>query len=118
MTDKTETWLQTKWRPITAVVYLVICITDFILFPILWSFFLYFIEATDKSIAWDPLTLKGAGLFHLSFGAILGVSAYTRGQEKISRYKQDEYYPQYRDEYVEEDPVPSTRRPRFEPPKR
>jgi hypothetical protein len=34
------------------------------------------------SKSWTPLTLSGGGLFHLSFGAILGISAFTRGQEK------------------------------------
>jgi hypothetical protein len=39
--------------------------------------------------AWDPLTLKYAGLFHASFGAILGVSAWKRGAEKVEQLKQN-----------------------------
>lgn len=81
MTSKN--WLQTKWRPITAMVYLVICLFDFIIAPILWTL----VQATySGSITnqWQPITLVGSGLFHLSFGAILGVSAFTRGQEKIA----------------------------------
>ena len=35
-------------------------------------------------IAWQSLTLSNGGLIHLAFGAILGVSAWTRGQEKIA----------------------------------
>jgi hypothetical protein len=115
-------WLQTRWRPITAVVYLVICVFDFMVFPVLWSFFLHFVEAADKTIAWDPLTLKGAGLFHLAFGAILGVSAFTRGQEKIHRidnsgrqYTRETHYDRYEDEYPEER-LPEDR-PRFSPPR-
>jgi hypothetical protein len=93
-----------------------------------WSLFLHFTEVSDKAIAWDPLTLKGAGLFHLAFGAILGVSAYTRGQEKIRRM--DKYEPEYDDSHryrhraepeyetsrYDEEPVRT--RPRFEPPRR
>jgi hypothetical protein len=39
--------------------------------------------------AWDPLTLKYAGLFHASFGTILGVSAWKRGTEKVEQLKQN-----------------------------
>jgi hypothetical protein len=80
-----ENWLQKKWRPITAIVYLVICVFDFIVAPVLWAIFLVITDNAEKSMMWDPLTLKGAGMFHLSFGAILGVSAFTRGQEKIAK---------------------------------
>jgi hypothetical protein len=31
-----------------------------------------------------PLTLQGAGLYHIAMGAVLGVAAYGRSQEKIS----------------------------------
>jgi hypothetical protein len=36
---------------------------------------------------WQPLTLQGGGLIHISFGAILGVAAWTRGQEKVEAIK-------------------------------
>jgi hypothetical protein len=59
-----------------------ICILDFAFFPVLWSI----IQATYSgtvSTQWDPITLKGAGLFHMAMGAILGIAAWSRGQEKI-----------------------------------
>jgi hypothetical protein len=31
-----------------------------------------------------PITLQGAGLFHLAMGAVLGIAAYGRTQEKMS----------------------------------
>ena len=34
--------------------------------------------------AWQPITLQGAGLFHLSMGAIIGVAAWGRTQEKLN----------------------------------
>ena len=34
--------------------------------------------------AWQPITLQGAGLFHLSMGAIIGVAAFGRTQEKLA----------------------------------
>jgi hypothetical protein len=39
---------------------------------------------------WQPLTLQGGGLVHIAFGAILGISAYTRGQEKIAQVKSED----------------------------
>jgi hypothetical protein len=114
MTPGEEHWLQTRWRPITAIVYLVICCFDFIIFPVLWSLFLFFSESNQVTVSWDPLTLKGAGLFHLAFGAILGVSAFTRGQEKVNRLQHD--YPRYEEPDHEE--PPSNRRRKFEPPRR
>ena len=114
--NQTEEWLQRKWRPAVAVTYIVICSFDFILFPISWAIFLH-VTGNDVS-AWDPLTLKGAGLFHASFGAILGVAAYTRGQEKIYRsepyrYERRDEYKEYRHEQYEE---PRRYAGRYEPP--
>lgn len=63
--------------------YMVICVFDFIIAPILWSI----LQASYKgniTEAWQPLTLQGAGLFHLAMGAILGVTAWSRGQEKMT----------------------------------
>jgi hypothetical protein len=34
--------------------------------------------------AWQPITLQGAGLFHLSMGAIIGIAAFGRTQEKLA----------------------------------
>ena len=62
------------WQYHIAYVYMGICLSDFILFPILWGV-LQLVEKGDVTIMWSPITLSNAGLFHLSFGAILGVSA-------------------------------------------
>jgi hypothetical protein len=78
-----ENWLQKKWRPYMAMLYMAICGADFILFPILWSL----IQAFEHGVVtaqWQPLTLQGGGLIHLAFGAILGISAYGRTQEKLA----------------------------------
>lgn len=94
-TNNEEEWLQRKWRPAVAITYIVICSFDFIIFPISWAVFLHITGNTVN--AWDPITLKGAGLFHASFGAILGVAAYTRGQEKITRNELYNRHDEYRD---------------------
>jgi hypothetical protein len=63
-------------------IYMITCVTDFILFPILWSI----LQAALKQpvTAWQPITLQGAGLFHLSMGAIIGIAAFGRTQEKLA----------------------------------
>lgn len=73
-------FITTKWRPMMAWVYMTICFIDMIIFPILWTI----AEMLTKSslTQWSPLTLQGGGLFHLSMGAVLGVTAYGRTMEK------------------------------------
>lgn len=80
--EKENTWLRTHWRPLFAIVYLLIITFDFILAPMLWSFLLYYSEAVITQ--WDPLTLKSGGIIHATMCAVLGISAYTRGQEKLA----------------------------------
>ena len=77
-----EDWMNRKWRPAMGLTYMIICILDFAVFPVLWSI----IQATNSGTVltqWDPITLKGAGLFHMAMGAILGIAAYGRTQEKM-----------------------------------
>lgn len=76
-----EDWMNRKWRPLMGYTYMITCITDFIIFPILWSIFKAYMG--EGVAAWNPLTLQGAGLFHLAMGAVLGVAAWSRGQEKM-----------------------------------
>ena len=78
-----ESWMNRKWRPAMGWTYMAICILDFAVFPILWSIFQAYYDGTVAS-QWDPLTLKGAGLFHMAMGAVLGISAWNRGLEKIA----------------------------------
>lgn len=78
-----EDWMNRKWRPAMGWTYMVICILDFAVFPILWSILQAYQDGNVTS-QWDPLTLKGAGLFHMAMGAVLGIAAWTRGQEKLA----------------------------------
>lgn len=77
-----DEWLQRTWRPAVGVTYIVINVFDFIIFPILWSAFSVYFKG--EIAPWQPLTLEATGLFHLAFGAILGVAAWSRGQEKLA----------------------------------
>ena len=80
-----EHWMKTFWRPAMGWLYMLICFMDFCVFPML-SMFLPVIERmfglTMGYVPWQSLTLSNGGLIHLAFGAILGVSAYGRTQEK------------------------------------
>jgi hypothetical protein len=78
-------WMNRKWRPAMGWMYMAVCITDFILFPILWAIVQFWETqaANDAFRQWQPLTLQGAGLFHIAMGAVLGIAAYGRTKEKI-----------------------------------
>lgn len=76
-----ETWMAKNWRPSAAFVYLFICLFDFVIGPILWAVIQAMLN--QPLTPWQPLTLQGAGMFHMSMGAILGVAAWTRGKEKM-----------------------------------
>jgi hypothetical protein len=86
MVDETkpnEDWMQTKWRPAMGWMYMIVCVCDFTLFPVLWSL-LQSLSHGQVTSQWQPLTLQGAGLFHLAMGAVLGIAAFGRTQEKIA----------------------------------
>lgn len=79
--DNTD-FINKKWRPLMAFVYMITCTCDFVIFPILWSL----LQAMSKgsvTMQWQPLTLQGAGLYHIAMGAVLGVAAYGRTKEKL-----------------------------------
>ena len=81
-----EDWMTKKWRPMMAVMYMCVCTFDFILAPILWAIVQFWETqaANDAFRQWNPLTLQGAGLFHMAMGAVLGITAWSRGQEKLA----------------------------------
>ena len=80
---KTEDWMNSKWRPMMGWMYMSVCICDFIIFPVLWSMH-QAINHGQIGSQWQPLTLQGAGLFHMAMGAVLGIAAFGRTQEKIA----------------------------------
>ena len=78
---KKEDWMNSKWRPMMGWMYMLICTMDMVVFPVLWSL----LQATTHTAItqWNPLTLQGAGLFHIAMGAVLGIAAFGRTQEKL-----------------------------------
>ena len=77
-----EHWMKAYWRPGMGWLYMLICLMDFVVFPAV-SMFVPIITKMPY-IAWQSLTLSNGGLIHMAFGAILGVAAYGRTQEKVA----------------------------------
>ena len=80
--NENTTWMQTLWRPMMGWMYMIICMLDMAVFPVLWALWqgIQHVPITQ----WNPLTLQGAGLFHIAMGAVLGISAFGRTQEKLA----------------------------------
>jgi hypothetical protein len=78
-----EDWINKKWRPVMGWMYMVVCVCDFTLFPIFWSL-LQALSHGQVTSQWQPVTLQGAGLFHVAMGAVLGIAAYGRTKEKVA----------------------------------
>jgi len=79
-------WMQKYWRPCAAFMYMICCLSDFAIFPIMFTVVQFWEEqaSNDAFRQWVPITLQGGGLFHVSMCAVLGVSAYGRTQEKLA----------------------------------
>jgi hypothetical protein len=82
MSKKNDNWMQTLWRPMMGWMYMLICLLDMAVFPVLWALWQGINHAPITQ--WNPLTLQGAGLFHIAMGAVLGISAFGRTQEKLA----------------------------------
>ena len=78
-----ESWVKSMWRPAMGWLYMIICFMDFVAFPAISMFMPILIKGMPY-MAWQSLTLSNGGLIHMAFGAILGVAAYGRTQEKVA----------------------------------
>ena len=87
MAKQDEAWVKAYWRPAMGWLYMAMCAFDFIIFPLI-TIILPIIQHNFgiqmPYSEWKSLTLSNGGLIHLAFGAILGVAAFTRSQEKIA----------------------------------
>lgn len=78
-----ETWFNNRWRPAMGWTYMITCVMDFIVFPVAWNLLQASLGQTITQ--WNPLTLQGAGLYHMAMGAVVGVTAWQRSREKMAR---------------------------------
>lgn len=82
-----ESWIKSYWRPCMGWLYMVICAFDFIIFPLLTMFLPIIGKIMGINLqytVWSSITLSNGGLIHLAFGAILGITAWSRGTEKVT----------------------------------
>jgi len=83
-----EHWVKAFWRPAMGWLYMLINLMDFVVFPAIAMFLPVIMRGVGiqmQYVAWQSITLSNGGLIHLAFGAILGVSAWSRGQEKLQK---------------------------------
>ena len=73
-----ESWLQKKWCPLMALQYMIVCLSDFVIFPIMFTIVQFWETqaANDAFRQWVPITLQGGGLYHMAMGAVLGINAW------------------------------------------
>lgn len=84
--DERWRWLVRYWRPAMAWQYFCVCVFDFLLAPFIWSAYEAMLGSGNIT-QWHPISLESGGLYHLSMGAIIGVSAWSRTLEKIEMIK-------------------------------
>lgn len=101
MEKKDSFWSSKNWQSYAAIVYLLICLFDFMVMPTIMFIDSPHIPELISSVQslpaqsqmlileqtlddWEPLTMTNGGLFHITFGAILGTVVWSRGKEKIT----------------------------------
>lgn len=85
--DRDEGWIKTYWRSAMAWQYFAVCVFDFLLAPIFTAWFSWFAKIPYQ--VWKPITMSEGGFYHMAMAAIVGVVAWTRGQEKISEIREN-----------------------------
>jgi len=84
---QSEHWVKAYWRPAMGWLYMLICLMDFVVFPAIAMFLPVILKGFGlqlQYVPWVSLSLSNGGLIHMAFGAILGVAAYGRTQEKVA----------------------------------
>jgi hypothetical protein len=97
MIKKEESWIKQYWRPAMAWQYFSVCVFDFLLAPIITGWYSWFAKIPYE--VWKPITMTEGGFYHMAMGAIVGVAAWTRGQEKVARLENlDNVSDEFKDE--------------------
>ena len=82
-----EHWVKAYWRPAMGWLYMVICLMDFVVFPLISIFIPVFLKingTTVNYVPWQSITLSNGGLVHIAFGAILGVATWHQIKQKLA----------------------------------
>lgn len=78
-----ESWFIRYWRPAMAWQYFAVCVFDFLAAPIMNAWYSWFAKVPYS--IWKPISLAEGGYYHMTMLVVLGVYAYTRGQEKVKQ---------------------------------
>ena len=75
------------WRPAMGWSYMAVCVFDFMIAPFFYTIIQVIFQdaSVGQIVPWEPQTIKGGGLYHISMLTIVGVTAYGRTKEKIQR---------------------------------
>ena len=85
-------WMIKYWRPFMAWQWGIVSLFDFLIAPILWGILSYHVGGSASEITqWNPITLQGAGFYHLAMGGAVGVYTWQRSREKIQGIRHDGY---------------------------
>jgi hypothetical protein len=84
---KKEDWMNSKWRPMMGWSYMLTCIADFVIFPVLWSV-LQAISKGQVNVQWQPITLQGAGSVPHCHGCCAGYCGLWSHTRKTRRSQQ------------------------------
>jgi hypothetical protein len=86
--EREDNWIKSYWRPAMGWQYFCVCVFDFLLAPIFTAWYSWFAKIPYE--VWKPITMGEGGFYHMAMAAIVGVVAWTRGQEKVTAIKADE----------------------------
>jgi hypothetical protein len=73
-------WFE-NWRLYAAWLYIIIVLFDFLLAPIGHLIILSYFHMPYAQ--WQPITIQGGGIFHISMLSIIGVATFTHGQQQL-----------------------------------
>lgn len=75
-------WLDRYWRTAMAYTYLMICMYDFVLGPIVFNI-LEYLNPDNAITHYESVTLQSGGFIHMTFGAILGIASHGRNKVQL-----------------------------------
>ena len=100
---KGDNFVTKNWHNFALLTYITICLLDFVFMPIYYEWTnakisvvqmlalimplkdgptqIAALNILHEQRSWQPMTLQQNGLFHVAFGAILGVGVWSKGKE-------------------------------------
>jgi hypothetical protein len=67
--------------------YFVICLFDFMILPIIYMA----LQGPGATAQWEPLTLRGGGVYHMAMGAIVGLYTWGKSQERMTMMRDPQF---------------------------